>query len=356
VIHSVYFYRGSLRLFILGVLLSGSVFGQIGGKNAFQFLQLPSGTHVSGLGSENVSIVDRSVGMVWHNPALLSDTMNHDLMMTVHPYYAGIFHSHLQYATRIRNSGLWSFGMSYFSYGKMDQTLPDGTVIGTFNPTEFAVSASKSHTVGLFSMGGTLKLAASQLADYTAAGVLLDMGGVFKHPVHNWTVGLVVKNIGFPIKSYTKDQEITMPFDIQLGTTFKPEHLPVRVSLTAQKLYQYNISYYDPSLNTQTSFDGTENSKEDGLLLQGFRHMVIGTEVLLSKNFHVRLGYNALIRRELRLEAKSGGAGLSWGFILRIKKFEFSFTRAYYHIAGGTSYIGLVLNTHDLFLRKKQSN
>jgi hypothetical protein len=353
VITTLHVYRSIFIASMLGMLMSGSAMAQIGGKNAFQFLQLPSGSHTAGLGAENVSLVDRSVGMVWHNPALLSDTMNHDLMVTIHPYYAGIFHSHLQYATRIRNAGLWSFGMSYFSYGKMDQTLPDGTVTGTFTPSEFAVSASKSHTVGLFSMGGTLKLAASQIADYTAAGVLLDMGGVFKHPVHNWTVGLVVKNIGFPVKSYTKEQDITMPFDIQLGTTFKPEHLPVRVSLTAQKLYQYDISYYDPSLNTQTSFDGSENTKEDGLLLKGFRHMVIGTEVLLSKNFHVRLGYNALIRRELRLEAKSGGAGLSWGFMLRIKKFEFSFTRAYYHVVGGTSYIGLVLNTADLFAKKK---
>src|SRR5690606_14151052 len=101
------------------------------------------------------------------------------------------------------------------------------------------------------------------------------------------------------------------------------------------------------------SFDGTENKKEDSFLLKGFRHMVIGAEVLLSKNFHARLGYNALIRRELRLESKSGGAGLSWGLMLRVKKFEFSFTRAYYHVKGGTSYISLVVNTSDLFTKKK---
>lgn len=340
-------------MLLLLSLFSGTTFAQIGGKNAFQFLQLPSSTHTAGLGAENVSVVDRSVGMVWHNPALLSDTMDHQFMATAHPYYAGIFHSHLQYARRISTSGMWSMGFSYFSYGKMDQTLPDGTVIGTFSPSEYALSISKSHTVGLFTIGGTLKYAASQIAEYKASGLMVDMGGVFKHPVHDWNIGLVVKNVGFPLKSYTDDQDITMPFDIQLGTTFKPKHLPVRLSLTAQKLYKYDISYYDPSLNTQTTFDGNETKKEDSFLLKGFRHMVIGTEILLGKNFNVRLGYNALIRRELRLESKSGGAGLSWGFMLRIKRFEFSFTRAYYHVAGGTSYIGLVLNTNDLFSKKK---
>jgi len=354
VIYTPHFLARLTLLCALFLFVQGTVYAQIGGKNAFQFLQLPTNTHAAGLGIENVSVLDRSVGLVSNNPALLSDTMKGDVMMMVNPYYAGIFHSQLQLATRIGTSGLWSFGLTYVNYGKMDETLPDGTVIGTFNPNEFALSATKSHTIGLFSLGGTLKLAASQVADYNAAAVLLDMGGVFKHPIRDWTVGLVVKNVGFPINNYTKDQDITMPFDIQLGTTLKPEHLPLRISLTAQKLYQYNISYYDPALNTQTSFDGTETSKEDGILLQGFRHMVIGTEVLLGKNFNVRLGYNALIRRELRLESKAGAAGFSWGFMLRIKKFEFTFTRAYYRIAGGTNYIGIVLNTSDLFSKKRQ--
>jgi hypothetical protein len=345
-----FFYVFVLCLAFLGAGLANA---QIGGSNAFQFLQLPASAQVAGIGAENVSVQDKNVGLVWQNPALLSDTMNHDLMMMVHPYYAGILHSQLQYATKISSSGLWAFGLSYFNYGKMDQTLADGTVIGTYNPNEFALSASKSHTIGLFSIGGTLKFAASQVAEYTAAAVVADMGGVFKHPVKDWTVGLVVKNVGFPLKSYTKENDISMPFDIQLGTTIKPAHLPVRLSVTAQKLYKYDISYNDPSLNTQTNFDGTENKKEDSFLLKGFRHMVIGAEVLLGKNFNLRLGYNALIRRELRLESKAGGAGMSWGFMLRVKKFELSFTRAYYHVKGGTSYIGLVVNTHDLFSKRK---
>jgi len=343
------------KVLVLSLLSAVSGFAQIGGKDAFQFLQLPASAHVAGIGGENVSVRDRSVGTVWQNPALLSDTMNHDLMMTVHPYYAGVFHSHLQYATRIRNSGLWSFGLAYFNYGKIDQTLPNGTTVGTYNPNEFALSATKSHTIGLFSIGGTLKLAASQItSDYNAAALLVDAGGSFKHPKQDWTVGLVVKNIGFPLKNYYKDADITMPFDVQLGTTFKPAHLPLRISVTAQKLYQFDISYNDPALNKQVTFDGSSEIKEESVLSKGFRHMVIGAELLLSKNFHFRVGYNSLIRRDLRLQTKAGVAGISWGFMLRVKRFEFSFTRAYYHVAGGTNYIGLVVNTSDLFARKNK--
>ncbi|MDF2456503.1 MAG: hypothetical protein K0R51_2496 [Cytophagaceae bacterium] len=343
------------KVLVLSLFCGFSGFAQIGGKDAFQFLQLPASPHVAGIGAENVSVRDRSVGTVWQNPALLSDTMDRDLLLMVHPYYAGVFHSHLQYATRIKDSGLWSFGLAYFNYGKMDQTLANGTVVGTFNPNEFALSASKSHTIGLFSMGGTLKFAASQITSgYSAAALLVDAGGSFKHPRQDWTVGLVVKNIGFPIKNYYEDENITTPFDVQLGTTFKPAHLPLRVSVTAQKLYQFDISYNDPALNKQVTFDGSSEIKEESVLSKGFRHMVIGTEVLLGKNFHVRAGYNALIRRDLRLQTKAGMAGISWGFMMRVKRFEFSFTRAYYHVVGGTSYIGLVVNTSDLFARKNK--
>ncbi len=342
------------KVIVLSLLCRLSSFAQIGGKDAFQFLQLPASAHVAGIGGENVSVRDRSVGLVWQNPALLSDTMNHDLLLTIHPYYAGVFHSHVQYATKIKNSGLWSFGLAYFNYGKIDQTLSNGTVVGTYNPNEFAFSATKSHTIGSFSVGGTLKLAASQItSDHKAAALLVDAGGSFKHPKQDWSIGLVVKNIGFPLKNYYKDEDLTMPFDVQLGTTFKPAHLPLRISVTAQKLYQFDISYNDPSLNKQVTFDGTSEIKEETVLSKGFRHLVIGAEVLLSKNFHFRVGYNSLIRRDLRLQTKAGVAGISWGFMLRVKRFEISFTRAYYHVVGGTNYIGLVVNTSDLFARRK---
>ena len=71
---------------------------------------------------------------------------------------------------------------------------------------------------------------------------------------------------------------------------------------------------------------------------KALRHFVIGGEFLLSKNFNVRVGYNHLRRRELRTETKAGGAGLSFGAMIRIKNFELNYTRAYYHVSGATNY------------------
>ena len=63
--------------------------------------------------------------------------------------------------------------------------------------------------------------------------------------------------------------------------------------------------------------------------------------MIIHENFQLRIGYNHLLRQELKLETASGGAGFSFGFMLKIKKFEFSYGRALYHTAGGSNVLQL---------------
>ena len=53
-----------------------------------------------------------------------------------------------------------------------------------------------------------------------------------------------------------------MPFDIQIGTSFKPEHMPFRFSVTAHSLYKYDIVYLDPNSSTQLDQNGNEVAEE----------------------------------------------------------------------------------------------
>jgi hypothetical protein len=57
-----FFYVYVISLVFLGL---GSASAQIGGSNAFQFLQLPASAQVAGIGAENVSVQDKNVGLVW---------------------------------------------------------------------------------------------------------------------------------------------------------------------------------------------------------------------------------------------------------------------------------------------------
>ena len=79
------------------------------------------------------------------------------------------------------------------------------------------------------------------------------------------------------------------------------------------------------------------------------RHFVVGGELMFSKNFQLRAGYNHLQRRELRLENTSAGAGMSFGAMLRISEFQLDYTRAYYHASGAANYFTVARNLDSLF-------
>jgi hypothetical protein len=56
------------------------------------------------------------------------------------------------------------------------------------------------------------------------------------------------------------------------------------------------------------------------------RHITFGTEILLTKNFNLRLAYNYRRQREMTLPERRGANGLSFGFGLKVKRFGFSYS------------------------------
>src|SRR5690606_30809834 len=100
-------------------------------------------------------------------------------------------------------------------------------------------------TMGVFTLGANLKFAQSYLDSYTASAVLLDIGGIYAHPEKDFTVGMVIKNFGVVVKDYTEGSGSNLPFDVQIGTTFKPQYMPFRFSLTAYNLTRGDIAYFD---------------------------------------------------------------------------------------------------------------
>ena len=83
------------------------------------------------------------------------------------------------------------------------------------------------------------------------------------------------------------------------------------------------------------------------------RHLVFGVEFLVGKNFHADLGYNYKRRQEMKVSARPGTVGFSWGFGFKVSKFHFAFGRASYHLAGGSNHFSLTTNLSE-FYRKQQ--
>ena len=342
---------------ILGFILIGTIqvaYSQsLGGRNGFAFLRLPNHAQQAALGGINISLINKNVNLFTANPALLNAEMHQHASFSFVPYYTGVNHSTVTYAHNFEKKGRWGAALQYMDYGRFEETDATGAVLGSFQANDFMFSTTHARTIGAYSLGVSAKLAGSAIAEYTAYGLLFDIGGSFKHPEHNFSIGLLIKNAGFAFNTYTPGAALTMPFDIQIGTSFKPKFMPLRFSFTAHHLHTFDITYDDPAFNTIIDQNGNQVVERVGFVDKLFRHFVFGSEILLSKAFQIQLGYNHLTRQEMKLESRMAGAGLSFGASLQIKAFQMAYSRAYHQAAGGVSYLTLISNIGAIIKKKE---
>jgi hypothetical protein len=341
-----------------GGLVSNNVLAQIGGKAAFDFLQLPTHARVAAEGGTNVSLVDSDVNMYLSNPAALNAEMHQHLAINYATYYADVKNTNLAYAHESKKlKGVLGFGFQNVNYGKFDGYDAGGNATNSFSAADNAFSVGYAQQQGVFTLAGSLKFANSRIDQYNANALLLDVGAVFNHPKRDFNVGLTVRNAGFLLNNYDLSQadKPKMPLNVQLGASYKLEHMPLRFSLTAHNLQTPDIVYLDPSKSSRIDENGNPIQEKKTLGDKMLRHLTAGGEFLLGKNFNLRFGYNHLVRREMRLEAKRGTAGFSWGFMFRVKNIEVAYSRAALHIAGGTGFLTVSANLGRWFKKKESS-
>ena len=331
------------------------VMAQKGGESTYSFLGLTNSARVAALGGEVVSIHDSDINLVFHNPSLLNSSMHSNLSLNYVNYFAGVNFGYASYGYSVEGVGNFAAGMHYVDYGTFDRTDELGQSMGTFRASEYALNLIYSRPIienRLFA-GANLKPIYSTLEQYSSFGIGLDIGLTYYQPKSLTTVGLVVKNVGFQITSYTTQRE-KLPFEIQAGLTQGLAHAPFRFNITFQHLERWDLTYKQTDEGNLNSLGGEiEKSGFDVFGDKLMRHMIFGVEFLLGENFHVDLGYNYKRRKEMKVNARPGTVGFSWGFGFKISKFHFAFGRASYHLVGGTSHFSLTTNLSE-FYRKQE--
>jgi hypothetical protein len=334
--------------------VSTSTAQQLGGYGTFNFLRLPQGTRAAALGGINISADPKDATLFVQNPALMHQDNHRQLALNYTAYYAGISYLTSMFALNHPKTGDWAAAIQYLNYGSMDSYDAAGNSLGTFSAQDYALTIGYSRQIRVFRLGMNLKYIGSAVGSYQNNALLFDVGGVFIHPKHDWRIGLVIKNTGFALGSYTPSSQFTMPFDVQLGSTFKPKKMPFRFSVTMHHLFPTSITYNDPSQKSnQVDEFGNPVAAEVSFIDSFSRRFVLGAEVIVHKNFQLRAGYNFMTRRELGIANQSKGlTGLSLGFMLQIKGFEFAYTYSAWHLAGGLSTLGLTVDTKKIFAKK----
>jgi hypothetical protein len=82
------------------------------------------------------------------------------------------------------------------------------------------------------------------------------------------------------------------------------------------------------------------------------RHLTLGGEFNLSRNFVVRFGYNHMRRKEMTQDQKKGTTGFSWGLGFRISKFHISYGSAAYFPGHNSNQFSLLMNLGEFYKKK----
>jgi len=348
----------NMRAWIIAIgfllMLSPLVMAQKGGESTYSFLGLTNSARVSALGGEVVSLMDDDINLVFHNPSLLSPGMHNHLNFNYVNYFAGVNYGYASYGYSKERIGNFAAGMHYVDYGTFDHTDELGQSMGTFRASEYALNLVYSRAIidTFLTAGVNLKPIYSSFEQYNSFGIALDAGITYHNPRSMTTIGLVAKNMGTQITSYTGTRE-KLPFEIQAGITQGLAHAPFRFNVTYQHLERWDLTY-------SKSEDEAYNSMGEDVEKSGFdvfgdklmRHLVFGVEFLLGENFHVDLGYNYKRRKEMKVSVRPGMVGFSMGFGFKVSKFHFAYGRSTYHLAGATNHFSLTTNLSE-FYRKQ---
>ncbi len=316
-------------IFIFSGLLAWS-------QHGLEFLDLSVSAREAALGGSIISNGDGDVTVAFRNPAVLDSVAPGSIAAMFNPYYADISRFSVIGKFDFNKIGPFAIGTVYTDYGELDRTDDIGTKLGEFTARDYIVSVGKSHRIGSFGIGGNVKFAQSIIDSNSASALLLDMGGIYSHPSGLLYIGLLFSDFGWILSDYAVDKELNIPFDVKVGTTFKPQYMPVRFTFTV----------YDLISNTETYSDDPQETLDN--LDKALRHINIGGAFILGRNLEILLGYNQKRRQELRLAQSAMGAGWSYGLLIRIKDLDLRFSRSNFHAAGGTSFISLQSNVNSI--------
>jgi hypothetical protein len=321
---------------------------QTGGTNAFPFLNLTYNARAAGLAGEFITAKDSDINLGIANPSLLNKDMHKTLGLNQAILPAGISYGMVSYGHHLDNIGTLSGYIKYINYGKFQRTNVNGTEDGKFNPFEMVIGSGIGKQLNpLISVGGNISLLYSQLETYSSFGAGIDLSGTYYNESKGILVTAMVKNAGIQFDPYVKKgNRNPLPANFLLASSYKLAHAPFRISITAHDLNKWDLTYNDPTLKPTIDVltGDTIPVPTNGFFEKFARHLSYQVEGIVSKNIHLRIGFDYQKRKELRLEQRPGAAGFTFGAGLYFNKFSLDYGFVVYSRAGFNNMLTFTTN------------
>ncbi|MDI9342051.1 MAG: type IX secretion system protein PorQ [Sediminibacterium sp.] len=335
--------KNIVSILLIFQFLSVSILAQIGGTGTYRFLDIPMTARAAALGGSPIAVWDQDVNLMYSNPALLNKNMHQKLSANYCNYVSDMNFGYLGYAHHLSDKiGSIGGGLQFFNYGKIQgyDEFDQKTRMVQANDYMLSLNYSRPMDDSSFNIGIALKTIYSRYDEFWTIGNAVDLGVTY-HTKKDLTISVVAKNIGVMYKNYSQviASKETLPRNVQLGLSYKLPKAPLRLMVTYDQFLKWNLDYISPvdTAGKSSTFGQENKTQKDSTRWQKFqqrfgdnsdlfmRHIVLGAEILVTKNLHIRVGYNYRRQREFRLPERRGAAGLSLGFGFNIKRFGISY-------------------------------
>ena len=288
-------------------------------QTVFNFLRLPVSAHVAALGGDNTTLVEDDATLMFHNPALMNNIADRTLNLNFMTYMEGAATGSASFVRAAGERGTWGVTGQYMNYGTMKEMTASGQQTGEFSAKDIAVGGSFSYALNEWFTGGiTAKFVASYIGQYNSLGAAVDLGINYYNSDSELSVSAVARNLGGQLSAYEDDFE-RMPFDLQLGFTKRLLRSPLRLSVSLVRLNDWEQSFG--------------------------KHLVVGADVILTPQFYLAAGYNAMRAAEMKIstadDSSAHGAGLSFGGGMQLERLKLHVAYAKLHVSAYSLLVNL---------------
>ncbi|MDE6576700.1 MAG: type IX secretion system protein PorQ [Muribaculaceae bacterium] len=314
------------------------------GRSAYDFLTVPTSSHVYGLGGTNITVIDDDVTLAEQNPALLGAEIDRQAAVSYMHYLGAANFASVRYGQAAGEHAAWAAGLRYLNYGEMQGYESDGTPTGAFTPSDFVFEGTYTHDFTYRLRGGiNLKMIYSSYEQYSAFAMAADVGINYYDDEHDMSLSVVFKNMGGQIKRFDRSYD-RLPFDIQLGWMQTIGSSPFALSITANNLTRWHLHYYE-----HTEEDGVQEKELKSTFAKDFfRHLIFGVQYQPSDRIYVDLAYNYKVRSDMSAYQRKFFSGFSVGLGIKTRTFSVGAAYAMPHKSASTLLINLGLQISEL--------
>lgn len=312
-------------------------------SDGYSFLNIPTSSHVFGLGGNNIALIDDDVTLADQNPALIGPELDKQVAVNYMYYMSSGNFAGVRFGTGAGENSGWAVGMRYLNYGKFDGYDEFGTPTGSFTPSDLVFEGTYSRDItGRWRGGVNLKMAYSSYEQYSAFAIAADLGVNYYDEEKDLSFSAVLKNMGGQVKRF-HERYVRVPFDIQLGYMQTIGSSPFQISITANNLTRWKIPYY-----SYISDDEEKLLVKNGFFTNFFRHLIFGLQYQPTEHFYACLAYNYKTHSDMTAYNSTFLSGFSLGAGFKIKGFYIGAAYAMPHKSASSLMLNLSCSIGEL--------